>query len=148
MEFERRYEDVVLDLPAGDSAVMDAALAVSDRVVVPVRASTFDMRTLGHLDQSIAEAKLDNGDMEAWVVLNAAWTNPRIRELEVARKQLGMLDSMCSDSDLIVRERIVYQRAIARGLTVMEYTPVDERASLEMAALYSVVFGEEYRYGR
>ena len=71
------YDDVVIDVGAGDSDEMSTALSASDCAVVPVRPTAADVWTMTLMDSRIGEAGMDNTGLRAWALINQASTNPR-----------------------------------------------------------------------
>ena len=82
------YDDVVIDVGAGDSDEMSTALSLSDCAVVPVRPTAADVWTMTLMDSRIGEAQLANPDLHAWALINQASTNPRNRLLRRHRRYL------------------------------------------------------------
>ena len=145
-DMARRYDDVVIDIAAGDSAEIDGALRVADRVIIPVQPAGLDIWTLGHLDDRIGSAKAGNPDLAAVVVINRASTNPRDNDTQEAQAAIADCSSL-QIGDVVIRERVAIKRAAPRGLTVSEYRPSDAKASEEMDQLYDLAFsGHEVRY--
>ena len=137
----RRYDDIVIDIGAGDSSEIEGALRVADRVIIPVQPSGLDVWTLGLLDDRITEAQNGNKDLLAYVVINRASTNPRDTDAGEAVEAMGVCETI-NITDVVVRDRVSVKRAVPFGLTVSEYRPVDPKASKEMEDLYHLAFGE------
>ena len=134
------YDDVVIDVGAGDSDEMTAALSLSDRAVIPVRPTAADVWTMTLMDGRVAEARMDNPDLQAWALINQASTNPRHPAAEQTR---GVLIEGCTAmgvADPVLRDRVAFQRAFAEGRTVAEYNSRSERATEEITALFHMIF--------
>lgn len=140
-DMARRYSDIVIDIAAGDSREIEGALRAARRVIIPVQPAGLDVWTLGIIDERVGEAKIANPELEAFVVLNRASTNPRDNDVEEAREAIGECQNF-TVSDIVVRERVAIKRAAPKGLAVAEYRPVDPKAVEEMEALYRLAFGE------
>ena len=54
------YDDVIVDIGAGDSDEMSAALEVADCAITPVRPSGIDVWTMGLMDARMSDAQLEN----------------------------------------------------------------------------------------
>lgn len=137
-----RYDDVVIDVGAGDSDEMGVALAASDCAVIPVRPTAADVWTMTLMDGRIAEAMSGNPGLAAWALVNLASTNPRQPAAEETRRVLEQGCSAMRVAGPVLCDRVAFQRAFAEGRTVEEYDTRAEKAVGELAALYEVVFGE------
>lgn len=140
-DMSRRYDDIVIDIGAGDSSEIDGALRVADRVIIPVQPSSLDVWTLGLLDDRISEACNANKDLSAYVVINRASTNPRDTDAGEALEAMSVCETI-NVADIVVRDRVSVKRAIPFGMIVSEYKPADAKASKEMEQLYHLAFGE------
>ena len=132
------YDDFVLDLGAGDTDELSIALRVADVLVVPVKASAFDMWTMRTMDERIGE----EFEGRCVGVLNSSSTNARSKDAERALRSLRACDYIKMHKEPI-RERVVFRRCVGSGLTVCEYRPRVGIAVDEMRSLYKNVFGEE-----
>ena len=138
------YDDVVIDVGAGDSDEMSTALSLSDCAVVPVRPTAADVWTMTLMDSRIGEAKLANPDLHAWALINQASTNPRH---PAATQTQEVLAQGCASMDVagpVLCDRVAFQRAFSEGQTVTEYNARSEKAADEITALYRMIFGEAY----
>ena len=138
------YDDVVIDVGAGDSDEMSTALSLSDCAVVPVRPTAADVWTMTLMDSRIGEAQMANPDLHAWALINQASTNPRN---PAATQTQEVLAQGCASMDVaapILYDRVAFQRAFAQGQTVTEYNARSEKAADEITALYRVIFDEAY----
>lgn len=140
-DMSHRYTDLVVDVAAGDSREVEAALRVANRVIIPVQPAGLDVWTLGLIDERVGEARVLNRGLAAFVVINRASTNPRDRDVEEAREAICECENFMV-SNVVVRERVTIKRAAPKGLTVLEYRPPDPRAIEEVEALYRLTFEE------
>jgi chromosome partitioning protein len=140
-DMARRYSDVVIDVAAGDSREIEGALRAADQVIIPVQPAGLDVWTLGIIDERVGEAKVANPTLEAFVVINRASPNPRDRDVDEAREAICECENFVV-SDVVVRERVTIKRAAPKGLTVIEYRPLDQKAVEELEALYRLAFRE------
>ena len=137
-----QYDDVVIDVGAGDSDEMGVALAASDCAVIPVRPTAADVWTMTLMDGRIAEAMSGNPGLAAWALINLASANPRQPAAEETRRVLERGCSAMQVAGPVLCDRVAFQRAFAVGRTVEEYDTRAEKAAGELAALYEVVFGD------
>jgi chromosome partitioning protein len=140
-DMARRYSDLVIDVAAGDSREIEGALRTADQVIIPVQPAGLDVWTLGIIDERVGEAKAANPTLEAFVVINRASPNPRDRDVDEAREAICECENFVV-SDVVVRERVTIKRAAPKGLTVVEYRPLDQKAVEELEALYRLAFRE------
>ena len=137
-----QYDDVVVDVGAGDSDEITLALTASDCAVVPVRPTAADVWTMTLMDSRIAEAMSGNPCLKAFALINLASTNPRQPAAEETRRVLEQGCSAMEVAGPTLCDRVAFQRAFAIGRTVEEYGTRAEKAAGELAALYEVVFAE------
>ena len=138
------YDDILVDVGAGDGPNLDTALRQSDCSLVPVRPTGVDMYTMQLMDFRVAEARGVNPGLRALALFNQASANPRHQALRVAVESLRQGSDNLVVADTVVRDRVVYQRSHMLGQTVVEYLPRDDRGTGEMVSLYKEVFGEDY----
>ena len=136
------YDDVVIDVGAGDTDEMSAALRASDCAIVPVRPTAVDVWTMTLMDSRIDEARLDNQGLRAWALINQASTNPRNPAAGETRRVLSEGCAALSVAGPVLRDRVAFQRAYSSGRTVDEYRSRAEKAAEEIAALCRVIFDE------
>ena len=139
-----RYDDVVVDVGAGDGDEMETALLMAECVVVPVRPTAADVWTMTLVDGRIAAASRRNRDLRAWALLNQVSPNPRHTAAAETREVLESGCAFMSVAEPVLCDRVAFQRAYSEGRTVEEYDSRSEKAADEMAALYSVAYGCEY----
>jgi chromosome partitioning protein len=136
------YDDVIVDVAAGDRPELDDVLRVANRVFTPVQPAGLDVWTLGLLDDRVAEAQQVNPTLVAFVVLNRASANPRDRDTHDAHNAIATCTHLQSTL-VVLRERVAVKRATPAGLSVTEYTPHDAKACAELTQLYHLAFAEE-----
>ena len=138
------YDDILVDVGAGDGPNLDTALQHSDCSVVPVRPTGVDMYTMQLMDFRVAEARGVNPGLRALALINQASANPRHQALGIAVASLRSGVENLVIAETVIRDRVVYQRSHMLGQTVVEYVPRDTRASGEILSIYKEVFGEEH----
>ena len=134
------YDDLVVDIGAGDSDEMSAALELADCAITPVRPSGIDVWTMGLMDARVAQAKQLNVQLKSWAVINCASTHPSSKDVDSAREALKSVESL-GVADTAIRQRVVFQRAVAGGLTVLEEPGAPQKAKDEVMSLYRLAFG-------
>ena len=137
----RRYDDVVVDIGAGEGDGMAAVLRVADTVIAPVQPNGLDVWTLDLLEELADSAREDNPDLVVKAVLNRAPAHRRSLDVSAAQKEIGRYE-VVEDSGIVIRERRSIRRAVPAGLLVDEFPPVDKEGTAEMAAIYRLVYGE------
>ena len=138
------YDDILVDVGAGDGPNLDTALRHSDCSVVPVRPTGVDMYTMQLMDFRVAEARGVNPGLRAIALINQASANPRHQALGIAVASLRNGVENLVVAETVIRDRVVYQRSHMLGQTVLEYLPRDDRGTGEMLSFYQEVFGEEH----
>jgi chromosome partitioning protein len=137
-----RYDDIIIDVAAGDSPDLEAVLQLATRVLIPVHPAGLDVWTLGLLDERVAEAQAFNPTLTAFVILNRASTNPRDRDTAEAHQAMAACRHL-RVAPMVLRERVALKRATPAGLSVQEYTPRDAKAITELTQVYHLVFAKE-----
>lgn len=133
-----RYDDAVIDAGGRDSVELRAAMTVAAQVVTPIQPSQFDTWTLDAMADLVTQAQAINPDLQAYVCINRASTNPRVGEAEEARDLLAEYDNLSLLSPTLC-DRIVYRRAARSGQGVTEMAE-DDKAADEIQTLHSEVF--------
>jgi chromosome partitioning protein len=131
-----KYQDVIIDAGVGDSTGQRAGMTIADLLVLPFRPSSYDVWTLGALDQLIAEMHSVNPRLRVIAFLNQAdhvgHDNAQAAEMLREAENVKLADF-----------QIGYRKAFrntAVGRAVTELSPQDLKASAEMMALYEAVF--------
>ena len=139
----RRFDDVVIDLPSGDSRETRHALDVADVIIVPIQPSAFDVWTVGEMDRKVEITKIDRPDLRSYCVINRASSHPKNRDTGQVIHALGRCRGL-NFPGVVLRECSLVRRASARGLTTEEATPPDRKAAAEFAALYNLLFSDKW----
>ncbi len=136
-----RYDDVIVDIGRGNTQELRSAMTVADILCVPFRATQDDIWSLPTVQGLVEQVRAINPNLKAYAVINLASPNPRIPETQRA---IDCLDDFpdIAFSGVVIRERIAFSRAMALGLSVMEYQPVDQKAIDEITNLYNVLYGK------
>ena len=135
------YDDIVIDVGAGDAGAMRDALAVSDVALVPLKPAGVDMWTMGLVDELAEGALSANPDLQPYAVLNMASPYSRNADTDSALSALEELE-VIKVAPAILRQRVAFYRATPQGMVVSEMGPDAKKATCEMQALYDLVFTE------
>jgi len=130
-------KEVLVDVGAANMAAMREALAVADRILIPVPPSQADVwatqRFLHIIGPDVEAVKL-NGTQKTMAFVNRADTNKTIRETyetEAALKMLPGIDEVLSQR---LHLRTGFRRSLSEGMTVFEMWP-GSKAAEEFQAL-------------
>jgi chromosome partitioning protein len=135
---ENIFENIVVDIAAGDRESFRAALKEADRLVIPLLPGQADVWALHNVMELVNAAKAEKPSMEVLAVINRADTNAQVRETqetEEALRQIGL-----PIAKVQVGNRVSFRRSLTEGLGVMEWEP-RSRAAEEMDALAKEVLG-------
>jgi chromosome partitioning protein len=132
-DMKKRYQLVVVDAGGRDSLELRWAMAVSDLLLIPTRASQADLETLPKVNELVSLARGSNPDLKAVAVLSMAPSNPVITEVAEARELLAQFDQL-ELSGNIIRDRKVYRDALLAGKGVVELDNSQARAEIQLLA--------------
>lgn len=147
IDFRDRYEEVIVDAGGRESVELRHAIAVCTEVVFPIRPGQFDSWTLGRLDKVMCDLNMANHGLYGRLVISSASTNLAIREAEETKEFIESEEfEHLKLSEVVIRERISYRKAIREGLGVVEWKDQktkkrDEKAVEEITALYKEIYG-------
>ena len=138
-----KYEDIIVDAGGAASEVLRAAMTMADVLVLPLMPSSFDIWTLGTVNNLISEVKHTNPNIIAKVVYNKVAPHPQTAkfEMEESNEILSDFDSI-KRFDTILIYRVAIRRSQSKGQAVVEYKPLDDKANEEINSLYREVFNE------
>ena len=138
-----RFDDLIIDTGAGDGQEMEAALLVADCAIVPIQPAGLDVWTMGLMDSRISQASAENPKLAAWAVLNRASHHPLNQDVAQAKSALSECAAL-RVAERVICDRVAVRRSITQGRTVYEFRPRSSRAEEEMAAVYELVFEEQW----
>ena len=75
MDLTRHYDEIVVDVGAGDGVGMESILRIADLAVVPLQPNELDIWTAGLLDELAGDASAVNEKLAVKAVLNRAPTH-------------------------------------------------------------------------
>lgn len=139
LKLKGKYDDIVIDTGGRDTTSQRAAMTVSDVYIVPFIPRSFDMWTLEKVVRLIDEMRAANPDLRAYAVLNK--TDARGSDNIEAKEFLAETDSI-----ILVKETLGHRKSFAnaasKGLSVVEYKPLDEKAVNEVTQLFDFLTKE------
>ena len=131
------YDEVLIDVGTSDIESMKSALALADRVVIPVPPSQADIwstqRFLNFLDEAV-----DGKRPELLAFINRADTHHAIRESDEAAAALVSLPDVRFVKHRLC-QRTVFRRSFSEGLAVYELDPRG-KGSKEFYALTAALY--------
>lgn len=141
LDLATKYQHVIIDAGGRDNIELRQAMAVCDKMIIPMRASQFDSWTLDSMANSIRdiESRMEKS-VEAYALLSAVPSNPLIREGEEMKKLLEEYAESFPLLQTILYDRIAYRRSARDGMSVLEISPEDAKAKLEVMSLFREAF--------
>ena len=143
-DLARRYGDVIVDAGGRDSLELRGAMAVAERIYVPVTPGQFDIWTLAMMGELVEQAQALNPALRGWVVINRANPNPASAEAGQAWEGAGQFAHADGGGLGVARtvlyDQIAHRYAVRAGLCAVEDKPPDAKAAKELRALYGEVF--------
>ena len=94
---------------------------------------------MGLMDARMSDAQLVNESLRCWAVLNCALTHPASSDVAHVREALAGA-GLLRVAETVISQRVVFQRAVAAGRTVVEEPTASQKAIDEITGLYSLVF--------
>jgi chromosome partitioning protein len=138
-----KYENIIVDAGGAASEVLRAAMTMADILILPLMPSSFDIWTLGTVNNLISEVKHTNPNIIAKVVYNKVAPHPQTAksEMEESNEILSDFESI-KRFDTILIYRVAIRRSQSKGQAIVEYRPLDDKANEEINSLYREVFDE------
>lgn len=143
-EFLQSYNndmDVIIDTGGRDSREMRIAIALSDIVIIPTIPSQFDVSVLDKMVNIIKMAKEQNTNLQTYIVINRASTNPflakKVESLKNFIKEIQ--EDYIKLAETIIFERERYKIATQLGLSVVEMND-GNKTEQEIKNLCSEIF--------
>jgi chromosome partitioning protein len=134
-----KFSTVIVDTGGQDSTELRASLLAADVIISPMRPSQFDIWTLDRMNKLVGEVRQVNESVRAYILLNAAHTNPLVDEVKEATQYFN--DGGYENIKLlpfILYDRRVYRKVVG-GYSVHD-TGTDGKAEAELNQLYKEVF--------
>ena len=132
------YDYVVVDCPPSVQATQTLSiLQVSDRALIPVQPSPFDLWASIHIEQAVFEARKNNPNLAALIVINQL--EPRTMLSQLMREALSEIKVPVADT--AVRRRAVYRASALEGRSVYSMGKRGAEAVEELDLLIKEVTG-------
>lgn len=132
------FDDVIVDIAAGDIAGFRAALKAADKVLIPLLPGQADVWALDDVMALIDEARQLKPDMPVMAVINKADTNASVRETQETEEALAQVEGL-TIAPVRIGYRVLMRRSLTEGLGVAEWAPRSSAAK-EIDILARTVF--------
>jgi chromosome partitioning protein len=124
------YKVVIIDGAPHANELGRSAIMASDRIVIPVQPSPYDIWATANIVQLINEAKPFRPELEAFFIISRKVRNTVIgRDVRNPLEQLGLPILSAA-----LMQRVIYPESAAAGLSVIEAEP-NGAAAREIEAL-------------
>lgn len=133
----KKFDDVIIDAGGRDNSALRAALTLSDVLVIPFAPRSLDVWALSDIDSLIQSVKAERDGLRVLAMLNNA--DPQGHDNEDAAAAVADFPSM-EYIATPVRRRKSIANAAGQGMSVLEYSPKDQKGIDEMTALINAVF--------
>jgi chromosome partitioning protein len=137
LKLKGKYDHIVIDSGGRDTVSQRAALVVSDVVLLPFQPRSYDFWTITKVQNLLSEIRaVKPAELKAFVFLNRADVrSAENRETAEALSQIEGLEFI----DVQLGNRKAFANAAGQGLSVIELMPQDEKATIEINALFSAM---------
>lgn len=136
-KLSKDYDEVIIDVGGRETASLRAALLVCDIFLTPFRPRSLDIWTIEKIEEILLEAQIMNPSMKAFSILNQA--DSRGSDNKDA-KQILKDSNFIMPMNCIISQRKVFANAISEGLGILEYTPIDKKAEIEIKKMISKLY--------
>jgi len=142
LKLKEKYKHIVIDTGGRDTNSQRAALYVTDIYLLPFNPRSFDVWTVPKVEKLINEIlPAKPTPLTVYAFLNRA--DPRGADNDDAAELLSQAEIL-TYIDCPIGGRKAFSHAAAKGLSVLELTPQDEKASSEINALFSNILQAEH----
>lgn len=132
-----KYQDIIIDAGGRDSTALRAALTLCDVLVIPFQPRSFDLWAMQDVLALVNEAKSVRDGLRTVALLNQA--DPQGSDNAEAIEVVRGLDGV-ELLEVSLGRRKAFASAAGGGLSVLELSPKDAKASAEVKALIDCVF--------
>jgi len=135
-DLEQENDFVVVDCPPSVQAPQTLAiLQVSDKALIPVQPSPFDLWASIHIENAVLKARDSNPDLQAMLVINQL--EPRTTLSQLMREALAEIEVPVADT--AIRRRAVYRVSALEGRSVYGMGKRGAQAATELDQLIQEV---------
>jgi chromosome partitioning protein len=137
VEIGPKFDDIIIDAGGRDSTALRAALVLSDVLVIPFAPRSMDVWALNDIDSLVQEARAVRDGLRVIAILNNADSQGRDNdEAAAAVENFASMEFL----ETPIRRRKSVANAAGQGMSVLEYTPKDQKSINEISALVAAVF--------
>lgn len=128
MSLSSHYDYVVIDCGSQDELALKSSISVADHVLVPLRPKRRDLKTVPHMEDMIASARITNP------VLNAAFIITQCPKSETCAARIQEAKDVCHSFNVEVLNAVTFNRHIYDdseecGESVIEAQPTGDAAN-------------------
>ena len=135
-KLKTKYDHIVIDTGGRDTTSQRSSLVASDVYLLPFQPRSLDIWTITKVDKLIAEVRTVNHNLLAIGFLNRA--DIRSQDNRDTLDLLGQYQSLVFIDEKL-SNRKAFANAAGMGLSVIELTPPDDKASMELNQLFSAI---------
>jgi chromosome partitioning protein len=132
-----KYDDVIIDTGGRDTRSQRASLSLADVLLLPFNPRSLDIWTLENVEKLLEDIRAINPELRAVSFLNRA--DPVGSDNQDSKDILSEVAGI-EFSGIAIVNRKAFGRAVSLGLSVIELTNPDGKATREIAALYEYIF--------
>jgi len=132
-----KYSDIIIDVGGRDTVEQRAAIAISDIYAIPVLASSYDLWALEQAAELVKQGLSFNPSLHTLCFLNKV--PARSKEADEAIELIKDIPEL-TFIDVKLVDRKAWRDATAKGLSVVEFTPINQKAVDELWSLYEALF--------
>lgn len=138
LKLKEKYSDIVIDTGGRDTTSQRAALIVADVYLIPFQPRSMDFWTITKVQLLLSDIRsVKANELKAFAFLNRAdIRSADNRDTAEALNQVEGIEFI----NHVISNRKCFSNAAAKGLSVYEYEPKDEKAITEMNNLFNEVF--------
>jgi chromosome partitioning protein len=134
-----KFDNIIIDAGGRDSKELRTATLVADKLYIPVQSSQFDIWSISGMERIVSKAVDFNPNLDAYIIINRASTNPSVQETREAQELIQELEFIRL-GNVVIKERIAFRKAAREGMSVIELKGGDKKANEEIMALYKEVY--------
>lgn len=132
-----KFQDIIIDAGGRDSTALRAALILSDILVIPFAPRSLDVWALNDINNLVQEARAVRDGLRVVAMLNNA--DPQGHDNADAAAAVADFPGM-EYVETPIRRRKPIANAAGQGMSVLEYSPKDQKSIDEVTALVNAVF--------
>jgi chromosome partitioning protein len=138
VKLQPKYDYIIIDTGGRDTTSQRSAIVASDLFLLPVQPRSLDMWTVAKVKNMLNDIRAVKPSLKAVAFLNRA--DVRSADNRDAGELLSQADEF-EFIDISLGNRKAFATAAAHGLSVIEQQPQDEKAVMEINALFNAIIG-------